>query len=343
MFKLKMFKWDTLHKKRTITYTMAVLLMLGLSACGDSSSQNNSETSEIIENTEEKTEEKTDSDNIKIVVSFNAMAEFANVVGQDKVEITTIVPDGVEAHDFEPKAKDLEALNNADIFIYNGLDMESWVEEALSAIQNSDLIVVNASEGADLILSEEISETQEEEESEETQEHTHGVYDPHLWLGIRGAQTQAENVKNALVEADPANATYYEKHWNEFAGQLETLYKEYADKFAAVEHKSFVTGHAAFAYLCRDFGLEQKSVMNIYAEGEPSAKQLVELVEYCLEYDVTTIFSEELASPAVSQTLADEVGARVETIYSMEGTEDNKTYLERMEGNLEKIYESFIR
>ncbi len=102
-----------------------------------------------------------------------------------------------------------------------------------------------------------------------------------------------------------------------------------------------MTGHAAFGYLCRDFGLTQKSVMDIYAGGEPSAQQLTALVEYCKENGVTTIFAEEMASPAVSQTLAAEVGAKVQTIFTMETSEDGRTYLERMEENLLRIHESF--
>ncbi|HWR61400.1 MAG TPA: zinc ABC transporter substrate-binding protein, partial [Clostridia bacterium] len=104
-----------------------------------------------------------------------------------------------------------------------------------------------------------------------------------------------------------------------------------------------VTGHAAFGYLCRDFGLVQSSVRDIYAEGEPSAQQLAELVEYCRENNITTIFAEEMASPEVSQTLANEVGAKVETIYTIENSDGDKTYIERMEENLVKIYDSLSR
>jgi zinc transport system substrate-binding protein len=86
--------------------------------------------------------------------------------------------------------------------------------------------------------------------------------------------------------------------------------------------------------------LEQNSVEDIFAEGEPSAQQLAELVDYCLENNVTTVFAEELASPDVSETLANEVGAKVETIYTIESAEDSKSYLERMRENLEKIYVS---
>ncbi len=101
-----------------------------------------------------------------------------------------------------------------------------------------------------------------------------------------------------------------------------------------------MTGHAAFGYLCRDFGLEQNSVEDVYAEGEPSAQQLTDLVKYCREHKVETVFAEEMASPDVSKTLADEVGAKVETVYTVESSEGGKTYLERVESNLSKIYDS---
>ncbi len=111
-------------------------------------------------------------------------------------------------------------------------------------------------------------------------------------------------------------------------------------QFAKAPH-NFVTGHAAFAYLSRDFGLEQNSVEDVFAEGEPNAAQLAKLIEYVKENNITTIFAEEMASPEVSKTLAKEVGAKVETIYTIESKEDDKTYLQRMDENLKncRIFE----
>lgn len=279
------------------------------------------------------------SDTVSVSVSFNAMKEFVSAVGQDKVSVSVIIPDGTEAHDFEPKAQDLAGLSTADIFVYNGLGMESWAEKAISSANNPDLITVNASENADIIEKESESEDEHEEEGSEDS-HSHGKYDPHLWLGMNGAKTEAENIMEALSKADPDNADFYKENYDSFAKQVDSLYNEYKEKFSTVENKSFVTGHAAFGYLCRDFGLVQNSVKDIYAEGEPSAQQLAKLVEYCKENNVTTIFAEEEASPDVSQTLANEVGAKVQTIYTMETSENGKSYVERMTENLEKIYAS---
>ena len=272
---------------------------------------------------------KAGSDKIKVSVSFNALKEFTSAVGGDKVEISTIIPDGTEPHDFEPKAQDLVALSEASVFIYNGLGMEAWAQDAISAANNDAMIVVEASKGITPITN-----TDEEEISE------HGQNDPHIWLSLKCAEAEVANIKDALVKADPENKDYYEDNSSSFIAQLESLYNEYSQKFSSVEKKGFVTGHAAFAYLCKDFGLSQNSVEDVFAEGEPTAKQLTELVEYCKDNGVTTVFAEEMASPEVSETLANEVGAKVETIYTIESAEDGKTYIERMRDNLSAIYAS---
>jgi zinc transport system substrate-binding protein len=269
---------------------------------------------------------------LKVSVTFNAMKEFVDAVGKDKVEIATIIPDGVEPHDFEPKAQDLAGLSTARVFVYSGLGMEAWADKAIKAADNADLVSVEASSGTTAITNTEPGEIEE-----------HGQYDPHIWLSLKGGETEVKNIKEALVKADPSNKDYYEKNSTDFISQLESLYKEYSEKFQSVKKTSFVTGHAAFAYLCRDFGLEQNSVEDVFAEGEPSAQQLTELVNYCRENKVTTIFAEEMASPDVSRTLANEVGAKVETIYTIESGEDNKTYLERVTDNLAKIYGSLTK
>lgn len=269
---------------------------------------------------------------VKVSVTFNAMKEFTQAVGKDHVDITTIIPDGTEPHDFEPKAQDLEKLSSAQVFVYSGLGMESWADKAVQSANNGDLIAVEASKGI-----EPITNTDEEEIEE------HGQYDPHAWISLKGAETEAKNIKDALVQADPAHQSDYQSNCDDFVSQLENLYTEYAAKFQSAGRKSFVTGHAAFAYLCRDFGLSQNSVEDVFAEGEPSAKQLADLVDYCKKNNVKTIFVEDMVSPDVSKTLAAQVGASVETIYTIESSEEDKTYLERQQDNLAKIYDSLAK
>ncbi len=320
--------------KKWMTMLFCLTIVVSLTACSGNSNQVNksNESTASVSSTDQTSEPQTsepDESKIKVSVTFNAMKEFVSAVGKDKVEISTIIPDGTEPHDFEPNAQDLVKLSTANVFVYSGLGMEAWADEASKAANNAALVTVEASKGAEAI---------ENTDTEEIKEH--GQYDPHIWISLKGAELEVKNIKDALVQADPSNKDYYETNCNDFVSQLESLYNEYNGKFQSVEKKSFVTGHAAFGYLCRDFGLEQNSVEDTFAEGEPSAQQLTELVEYCRENKVSTIFAEEMASPDISQTLANEVGAKVETIYTIESNEDGLTYLDRMKDNMSKIYDS---
>lgn len=330
-------------QKKWLVVMLCLIVMMSFSAC--------SSKDEKLEDMENKPENVSGEDlpeegKLKVSVSFDAMKEFVQAIGKDKVEISTIIPVGADSHGFEPKAQDLITISNADVFVYNGLGMEGWAEEGISAADNPDIVVVNSSEGADFIERDATSEEHNhdhEDEHEHSHGHSHGKYDPHLWLGLKGAQTQVKNIKDALVQVDPSSEDYYEQNYNDFNAQLQNLYDKYSSKFEGLEKRTFVTGHAAFGYLCRDFDLEQNSVRDVFAEGEPSAQQLTQLVEYCRENNIITIFTEEMVSPEVSQTLANEVGAKVEIIYTMENPQDDMTYLERMEINLSKIYESLTK
>lgn len=289
-------------------------MILSLSACGSS--------------TNAPSTEKQTTSKLKVVVSFNAMKEFAEAIGKDKVDIQTIIPDGTEPHDFEPKANDLNVLSTAKIFIYNGFGMEtSWMDKALKAVDNKNLIVVEASKGATSITNTDPEVIKDD-----------GEFDPHIWISLKGAEIESKNIKDAFVAADPVNKDYYEKNYADFYNQLEELYNEYDKKFKNETNKDFVTGHAAFAYLARDYGLKQNSVEDLFADGEPSAKKLKELTEYCKENHIKTIFVEDMVSPKVSEALANEVGAKAEKIYTIESNEDNKDYIQSMRDNLEKIY-----
>jgi len=317
--------------KKWTALLLCLITLVSFSACSNNNSANTSGGSSSPTSTADQSNTPEGS-KIKVSVTFDAMTEFTKTIGKDKVEISTIIPAGTEPHDFEPKAQDLVALSTANVFVYSGLGMEAWVDKAISSANNSNLITVEASKGADGIKNTDPGEIEE-----------HGQYDPHIWLSLKGAELEAKNIKDGLVQADPSNKDFYEKNCSDFVAQLESLFNEYNGKFQSVSKKSFVTGHAAFGYFCRDFGLTQNSVEDVFAEGEPSAQQLTELVNYCKENKVTTIFAEDMASPEVSKTLADEVGAKVETIHTIESAENNMTYLERMKDNLSKIYDSLSK
>ncbi|GFP77299.1 High-affinity zinc uptake system binding-protein ZnuA [Clostridium fungisolvens] len=265
---------------------------------------------------------KTDSDKLKVTVSINPLKEFAEAIGKDKIDVNVMVPEGMEPHDFEPKSKDLVELNKSSIFVYNGFGMEEWLDKVEDTIEDKNKIqLIDSSKGIEQIK-------------------TDGKVDPHIWLSLKNAEIQSLNIKEALVKADSKNKDFYEKNYKEFTDKLEKLYQDNKTKFSELKTKDFVTGHEAFGYLCRDFGLKQMSVEDVFAEGEITPQKLKDLVDFCRANNIKTIFSEQLASPKVSQTLANEVGAKIQTIYTIESKEDNKDYYESMKDNLDKIYNS---
>ena len=266
---------------------------------------------------------------LRVVVTFNAMKEFTQAVGQDKIHITSLIPDGTEPHDFQPTTKTMQALSNADILIYNSNGMERWVKQTVKAADNKKLVTVEASKGIKLIGLTDLDLIIE-----------HGRYDPHTWLSLSCAQAEVKNIAQALAQADPANADFYKRNAQVYHLKLQELLLKYQTLFAQIPQKNFVTGHAAFAYLCRDFGLQQQSIEDVFASGEPSAQNLAKLTAYCKEHNVKTIFVEEAVSPKTSETLAREVGATTQEIYTIECSNGEKTYLTRMEENLDAIYKS---
>ena len=275
---------------------------------------------------------------LRVVVTFDALYEIASAVGADRVSVSRIIPDGANAHHFEPAARDLAALNYADVFIKNGLGFEPWACGAIAAAGHNALLVVDASRGV-----EPIALTGSCGPCDHViggKDHHNRSHDPHAWISLVNAEIMAGNILDAFTDADPAGAGCYAKNHAEFVESLRALYDEFSEKFAALQNRTIVVSHAIFGYLSRDFGLTQSSIQGVFAEGEPNACALAELVGFSRENSVRAVLSEYLQSPLVAQTLAREIGAQVKTVYTIENREKGLSYLERMAHNLTVIYES---
>lgn len=289
-----------------------------------------------------KAPSNTEEDKVQVITSFYAMKALAEEIGGEKVQVESVIGDDTEPHDFEPRAKDLKAIEEADLFIYNGAGMEEWVEDVKNIINSESVIMVEASKDVELLKIEDDHE-EEAGHEEEAEEHSHGDVDPHTWLGLTAAKVEGNNIKEALIQKDPKNSAYYEENYKSFEERIDNILSEYVVKFNELENHSFITGHGTFGYLCRDLGLQQESIEGVFAEGEPSPKELEELIKYCKEGNIKTIFVERLISPALSETLAREVGAETKEIYTLHGNEGGKTFTEVMEYNVKTIFESLSK
>ena len=291
-------------KKFLLKASMVLLLPIMLIGCGSEENKSSKESGKV-----------------EVTASISPIKEFTELIGGDKIEVTSLVPDNAEPHDIDLKPRDFEKLTKSKLFIYNGLGMEDWLEEVKEQISEDKIKYVDTSENGNAI-------------------ETDGKIDPHQWLSLKEAINQCNNIKLALSEVDPNNKDYYEENYEKVKNDFEELYNEYLPKFQSLEHKNFVTSHEAFGYLCRDFGLKQQALNDLFGEGELTAKKIEDLVKYCDNNDVNTIFSEEEDSQKEAQTLANEINGEVKPLYTLETKVEGKSYLEVMKINLEEIYES---
>lgn len=291
-------------KKFLLKASMVLLLPIMLVGCGSEENKSSKESGKV-----------------EVTASISPIKEFTELIGGDKIEVTSLVPDNAEPHDIDLKPRDFEKLTKSKLFIYNGLGMEDWLDEVKEQISEDKIKYVDTSENGNVIK-------------------TDGKIDPHQWLSLKEAINQCNNIKLALSEVDPNNKDYYEENYEKVKNDFEELYNEYLPKFQSLEHKNFVTSHEAFGYLCRDFGLKQQALNDLFGEGELTAKKIEDLVKYCDNNDVNTIFSEEEDSQKEAQTLANEINGEVKPLYTLETKVEGKSYLEVMKINLEEIYES---
>jgi zinc transport system substrate-binding protein len=305
----------------------AILLCLGtfiLMGCGSGNNSGFSET-----------------DKISVVTTIYPMQDFVEHIAGDKAEVINLVPAGTEPHDFELSAKDMTLLEQADLFVYNGAGMEHFVDKTLASLSNRNLMVVEAAENVTLL---EAGEQQAAEEQNDGN-HEEEQYDPHTWLSIDNAIVELEAVKDAFCKLDADNEDYYTANFEAYRQELLDLKAEYEQELSGFSKNKIVVAHEAFGYLCQEYGLEQIAVEGLTSDSEPDAARMREIVDLCREYDIQVIFFEELVSPKVANTIAEEIGAATKVLNPIEGRtasqeEEGVDYVTLMRQNLAALKEA---
>jgi zinc transport system substrate-binding protein len=242
------------------------------------------------------------SEGLDVVASFYPMADFVQKIGGDRVRVTTMVPSGTEPHDWEPSPRDIVTLEKAKVFVYNGAGMEHWVQDVLGSLSNTALIAAEVSKG--VVLSGD---------------------DPHVWLDPMNAKIEMANIRDALSKADPEGKSAYEANYQKYAGQLDALDQEYRAALAGIANKDVVVAHAAYGYLCQAYGLNQTAIDGLSPDSEPDPARVAEIIDFAKQHSVKVIFFEELVSPKVAQSIAQQAGAKTDVLNPIEGLTDEET------------------
>ena len=284
--------------------------------------------------------EQKQSAKLKVITSLFPLYDFARTIAGDKGEVTLLLPPGMEPHSYEPKPDDIMRIGKAGLFIYSNRYMEPWADTILKGIDRRKLRVVDAGLGINYLKAGAVAEQDHSGHSGHDVEVHAGGMDPHIWLDFGNAGIIVANILAGFVSADPANATYYRANAAGLSAKLEELDQRYRHGLASCGTKMFLHGgHYTFGYLARRYGLEYHSLSGVSSESEPSASRMADMVRQIKQSGVRYLFAEELLSPRMTQTLADETGVGVLKLHGAHnlGRDDfqrGETFIGLMEQNL---------
>lgn len=258
---------------------------------------------------------------LRIITSFYPIYEIAHQIGGDMVNIKNIIPGGTEPHDYEPTARDIVDMREANLVIYNGLGLEPWKDKIIPDLAKNGIATMQM---ADIFGDTAIAN------------------DPHLWLDPVNYKKEAEEVSKKIIELDPAHADIYKANTKKFIQQLDALNVSYEKGLTSCKFNTFITNHAAFAYIAKRYRLNMIPIAGLSPDIEPSPKAMADITNIIRQKNIRYVLTETLVSPKIANTLAESSGAKTLTMNPLEGLTNSeiaagKNYITTMEDNLRSL------
>ncbi|MBE3554908.1 MAG: zinc ABC transporter substrate-binding protein [Thermicanus sp.] len=278
---------------------------------------------------------------IMIYTTLFPFYDFSKEIGGDYVTVKNLLPPGVEPHDFEPKPKDMVALQEADLFIYNGAGFEAWIDKAVTNLDQKKTKVINASDGAFLLSKGSVlgDAAHAEGGGESHTDQANGTVDPHLWFDMDNTKLIVKKIYEALKELDPVHEGEYTRNYENYLRKVDELDRDYQTGLKNAKKKEFMVSHAAFGYLAHRYGLTQIPVSGISPEETPGQADMIRLVETAKRYGLRYIGFESFVDNRVAETIRREAGLQAVTLYTIDNVtsdqmEKGAGYLDLMRENL---------
>lgn len=273
---------------------------------------------------------------LKVVVTNSILADMAETIGQDRIELHSIVPVGKDPHEYEPLPEDVQKTSKADVIFYNGINLETggnaWFTKLVdNAGKKKDQDYFAASDGVEVIYLEGQNEASKE--------------DPHAWLNLENGIIYAQNIEKQLSAKDPDNQAFYQENLNKYVEKLSTLDQEAKEKFAAIpeDKKMIVTSEGCFKYFSKAYDIPSNYIWEINTEEEGTPDQIKQLVQTLRASNVPSLFVESSVNEKPMQTVSKDtdipIYAKIFTDSVAEKGEDGDSYYAMMKWNLDKISE----
>ncbi len=234
-------------------------------------------------------------DKLKVVTTFTVLADMAQNVAGDAAEVVSVTKPGAEIHGYQPTPRDIVRASDADLILWNGMNLELWFEQFLS---NLDGI-------ASATLTDGITPISIASGSYQ------GKPNPHAWMGLDNALIYIDNIKDALSEQDPANAQIYAANAANYKDQLRATLEPLRAEIQTIpqDKRWLVTCEGAFSYLARDFGLQELYLWPMNADQVGTPQQVRAVVDGVREHNIPVVFCESTVSEKPAKQVARETGA----------------------------------
>ncbi|MFV0385862.1 metal ABC transporter substrate-binding protein [Paracoccus sp. (in: a-proteobacteria)] len=236
-----------------------------------------------------------DEDRMKVVTTFTVLADMAQHVAGDAADVVSITRPGAEIHGYEPTPQDIVRAQDADLILWNGMNLELWFEQFLTNL--GDVPSATLTEGIDPIP---IAAGAYE-----------GLPNPHAWMGLDNALIYIDNILEALVEHDPRNAATYVANATAYKDELRATLEPLRAEISAIPEarRWLVTCEGAFSYLARDFGMQELYLWPMNADQMGTPQQVRAVIDGVRENDIPVVFCESTVNTAPAEQVARETGA----------------------------------
>lgn len=269
--------------------------------------------------------QKSGNEKLQVLTTFTVLADMTKNVAGEYAEVNSITKPGAEIHGYEPTPNDIKRMQDADIVLDNGLNLEKWAEK----------LYQNVSGVPHVTLSENVTPIGIAE----------GPYkdkpNPHAWMSPANALKYVDTIQESLSHVDPANAKGYKKNAEAYKSKIKALDMKLREGLKDVPEarKYLVTCEGAFTYLIRDYGLKELYLWPINADAQGTPQQIKSVVEAVKTHAVPVVFCESTVSPKAQEQVAQEAGAHFGGVFyvdSLSGSDGpTPTYLKMLEYNID--------
>ena len=269
---------------------------------------------------------------IKIVTTFTIIADITKNITGDAAEVLSITKPGAEIHGYQPTPKDIVKAYDADLILWNGMNLELWFEQFFSNLNETKSIIV--SEGIDAIN---ISEGDYQ-----------GLPNPHAWMGLNEALIYVDNIVNALSYYDKKNSELYFQNAAKYKEKIISTIEPLKESILQLPEKQrwLVTCEGAFSYLARDLSLKELFIWPMNADEVGTPKQIKKVIDRINENKIPIIFCESTVNQAPAKQIAKETGAKFGGILYVDSLSDKNgpvpTYLDLLKSTYNTVEKGLV-